>query len=103
MLEETWSMGCRTRRILAVGAAAADPHCCWWRRRCCCCSCCCVPARLGVERNTARLGVEEKKLALPNYCTAADYEKPNLTNFSANTLLIVLVPSYNYKHKYDDE
>ena len=26
MLEQTWSMGCCTRRIPAVGAAAADPH-----------------------------------------------------------------------------
>ena len=42
-------MGCCTRRILAVGAADADPHSCWWKWRCCCCSCCCVPARLGVE------------------------------------------------------
>ena len=47
MLEKTWRMGCCTPRILAVGAAAADPRSCWWRWGCCCC--CCVPARLGVE------------------------------------------------------
>ena len=32
-----------TQRILAVGAAAADPHSCEWRQKCCCC---CIPARL---------------------------------------------------------
>ena len=63
MLEEPWSMGCCTRRIVTVGAAAADPHSCWWRWRC---YCCCVPARLGVE---------PKKLGVANYFTAADGAK----------------------------
>ena len=61
MLEETRSMGCRTRRILPVGAAAADPHSRSWRWRCCCC---CVPARLEVELSKSRLG-DKQKLALP--------------------------------------
>ena len=38
-----------TRRILAVGAGAADPRSCWWWR----CCCCCVSARLGVEQKLA--------------------------------------------------
>ena len=58
--KETWSMGCYTRRSLAVGAAAGDPHSCRYRRRCRCCSWCCVPARLGVERNKAWLRVTRK-------------------------------------------
>ena len=58
MLEEASSMGCSARRILAVGAAAADPYSCWWRWRCCCC---CVPAKLGAdELSNARLGAKRK-------------------------------------------
>ena len=45
MLEETWSIGCCTRRVPAVGADAADSHSWWWRWRCC--RWCCVQARLG--------------------------------------------------------
>ena len=45
-------MGCCTRRILDVSAAAADPHSVWWRRRSCYGSYCCYvparPARLGL-------------------------------------------------------
>ena len=91
MLEETWSMGCFTRGILAVGAAATDPHSCWWRWRCCCY---CVPARLGAELHKARLGVEHKKLALPcpayNHFTAADGSKIKSRTMKTFEVRIVL-------------
>ena len=61
MLEETWSMGRCTRRILAVGAAAAAAAV--------------SQQGLEFERNKAREGIEKKKVALPNYSTAADGTK----------------------------